>query len=57
MGWAVGWDNAVLVATSLQVLPGDPNGVDTSAAGALVLGGVNATSVAGTYIIDYIVIG
>jgi hypothetical protein len=41
----VGWDNGPLVATQLSVAPGDPNGVDTSSAGVLNLGGANATSV------------
>ena len=45
MGFAVGWDNFPIVATSVQVLPGDPAGIDTSAAGVLAIGGVNATSV------------
>ncbi len=34
-----------VVATSLMVSPGDPAGIDTNAAGALAVGGVNATSV------------
>lgn len=39
----MGWDNAPLVASAVAVLPGDPNGVDTSAPGTLNIGGTNAT--------------
>jgi hypothetical protein len=41
----VGWDNSAVVATSLMVAPGDPNGIDTTSAGVLAIGGLNATSV------------
>ena len=42
----MGWDNnPSIVASSVAVLPGDPAGIDTSAAGELSIGGVNATSI------------
>jgi hypothetical protein len=42
----VGWDNSsTVIANALSVAPGDPNGLDTSSAGMLAIGGVNATSV------------
>jgi hypothetical protein len=37
--------NSPVAATSLTVNPGDPAGIDTNAAGALSIGGTNATSV------------
>lgn len=47
VAWGMGWDipSGVVVAGSLQVTPGDPMGIDTNAAGALSIGGTNATSV------------
>jgi hypothetical protein len=47
VGWAVGWDNltgAPVAFSSAQLAPGDP-GLDTSSAGVLALGAVNATQV------------
>lgn len=45
MGWEAGWELGVAVTLpSLQITAGEP-GIDTSAAGALLLGDNNATSI------------
>ncbi len=46
MPWGTSWEiGGAIVAAKVNVAPGDPTGIDTSAAGALAIGGTNATSV------------